>query len=63
MVLPVTVGIASDSQGHVTEVTCCVGVHGSHSGYMVLPVTVGIASDPHGHVTGHICCRCTWKSQ
>jgi len=63
MVLPVTVGIASDKHGHVTEVTCSVGAHGSHSECMVLPATVGIASDPHGHVTRHICCRCTWKSQ
>jgi len=51
MVLLVTVGIASDPHGHVTEVTYGVGGHGSHSEFMVLPVTVGIASDPYGHVT------------
>jgi len=62
MVFPVTVGIASDPHGHVTEITCGIGAHGSHSECMVLPVTVGFASVPHGHVTGHICCRCTWKS-
>jgi len=62
MVLPVTVGNASDPHGPVTEVTYGVSTHGSHSECMVLPVTVGIASDPHGHVTGHICCRCTWRS-
>jgi len=27
MVLPVTVGVASDPHGHVTEVTCGVGPH------------------------------------
>jgi len=54
MVLPLTVGIASNPHGHVTEVTCGVGAHGSHSEYMVLPVTVGIASDLHGHVKGHM---------
>jgi len=61
MVLPVTIGIASDPHGHVTEVTCGVGAHGSHSEYMLLSVTVGIESGPHGHVTCHICCRFTWK--
>jgi len=61
--LPVTVGIASDLQGLVTEVPYGVGARESHSDCMVLPVTVGIATDPHWHVTGHICCTCTWKSQ
>jgi len=61
--LPVTVGIASDPQGLVTEVPYGVGARENHSECMVLPVTLGIANDTHGHVTGHICCRCTWKSQ
>jgi len=55
MVLPVTVGIASDPHGHVTEVTYAVGAHGSHSECMVLAVTAGIASNPHGHVTEVTC--------
>jgi len=55
MVLPVTLGIASDPHGHVTEVTCGVAAYESHSECMVLPVTVGIASDPHGHVTEVTC--------
>jgi len=63
MVLPVTAGNASDPHGQLTDFTCGVGAHGSHSECMVLPVTVGVASDPHGHETGHICCRCTCKSQ
>jgi len=61
--LPVTVGIATDLQGLVTEVPYGFGARESHSECMVLPVTVGIATDPHGHVKGHICCRYTWKSQ